>query len=68
MCKNTRFSLVSVSMHVTIFNSNDLLPLKLLRNFGLGVAERVAPAKNKVMRFAMGLEGTLPALARGEKL
>ncbi|WP_428034898.1 UbiH/UbiF/VisC/COQ6 family ubiquinone biosynthesis hydroxylase [Amphritea sp.] len=48
--------------------SNDLLPLKLLRNFGLGVAERVAPAKNKVMRFAMGLEGTLPALARGEKL
>lgn len=48
--------------------SNDLLPLKLLRNLGLGVAERVAPAKNKVMRFAMGLEGTLPALARGEKI
>ncbi|WP_432473807.1 UbiH/UbiF/VisC/COQ6 family ubiquinone biosynthesis hydroxylase [Amphritea sp. HPY] len=48
--------------------SNDLLPLKLLRNIGLGAAERFLPAKNSVMRFAMGLEGDLPALARGEKL
>lgn len=44
--------------------SNDIAPLKLLRNIGLGVAERVGPAKNKVMAFAMGLEGPLPALAR----
>ncbi|UTW04992.1 UbiH/UbiF/VisC/COQ6 family ubiquinone biosynthesis hydroxylase [Amphritea atlantica] len=48
--------------------SNDFLPLRLLRNFGLGAAERITPAKHKVMRFAMGLEGTLPALARGERL
>lgn len=48
--------------------SNDLLPLKLLRNLGLGAAERLTPAKNRVMRFAMGLEGRLPALARGEEL
>lgn len=48
--------------------SNDFLPLKLLRNIGLGAAERVLPAKNKVMRFAMGLEGDLPKLARGEML
>ncbi|WP_417222608.1 UbiH/UbiF/VisC/COQ6 family ubiquinone biosynthesis hydroxylase [Amphritea sp.] len=48
--------------------SNDLLPLKLLRNLGLGAAERLTPAKNRVMRFAMGLEGRLPALARGEQL
>lgn len=47
--------------------SNDLLPLKLLRNLGLGAADRLKPAKNRVMRFAMGLEGRLPALAQREK-
>lgn len=46
--------------------SNDLLPLKLLRNLGLGAAERLWPAKKSVMRFAMGLDGKLPALARGD--
>ncbi|MDI3324938.1 UbiH/UbiF/VisC/COQ6 family ubiquinone biosynthesis hydroxylase [Pontibacterium granulatum] len=44
--------------------SNDNMPLKVMRNIGLGLAERVTPAKNKVMRFAMGLEGPLPALAK----
>ena len=48
--------------------SNEFLPLKFLRNLGLGLAERVTPLKNKVMRGAMGLEGALPKLARGEKL
>lgn len=48
--------------------SNEVLPLKFLRNLGLGLAERVKPLKNKVMRGAMGLEGTLPKLARGEKI
>ncbi len=48
--------------------SNDVLPLKFLRNLGLGLAERVTPLKNKVMRNAMGLEGALPKLARGERL
>lgn len=48
--------------------SNDLFPIKFVRNLGLGLAERVLPAKNKVMRYAMGLEGKLPKLARGEPL
>ena len=48
--------------------SNDILPVKFFRNMGLGLAERVTPLKNKVMRAAMGLEGKLPKLARGEKL
>lgn len=48
--------------------SNDMLPVKFLRNLGLGLAERILPAKNKVMRLAMGLEGNLPKLARGETL
>jgi 2-octaprenyl-3-methyl-6-methoxy-1,4-benzoquinol hydroxylase len=48
--------------------SNDILPLKLLRNFGLGLAQRITPARNKAMKAAMGLEGRLPKLARGERL
>jgi 2-octaprenyl-3-methyl-6-methoxy-1,4-benzoquinol hydroxylase len=48
--------------------SNQVLPVKFLRNLGLGLAERILPAKNKVMRSAMGLEGNLPKLARGESI
>jgi len=48
--------------------SNDILPVKLLRNFGLGLAQRITPARKKVMKAAMGLEGNLPKLARGETL
>jgi len=48
--------------------SNQVLPVKFLRNLGLGLAERISLAKNKVMRSAMGLEGNLPKLARGEPI
>ncbi|WP_024297975.1 UbiH/UbiF/VisC/COQ6 family ubiquinone biosynthesis hydroxylase [Methylomicrobium lacus] len=48
--------------------SNDLLPVKFLRNLGLGLAERILPAKNLVMRSAMGIAGELPKLARGKPL
>ncbi len=48
--------------------SNQVLPVKFLRNLGLGLAERILPAKNKVMRSAMGLGGNLPKLARGESI
>ncbi len=44
------------------------LPLKLLRNLGLNLAQRLHPARLAVMRYAMGLEGNLPHLARGESL
>ncbi|MCW8885518.1 MAG: FAD-dependent monooxygenase [Motiliproteus sp.] len=43
---------------------DDKLPTKLIRNLGLGLAQRLTPAKNKAMRFAMGLEGPLPQLAK----
>jgi len=48
--------------------SNEVFPVKFFRNLGLGLAERILPAKNKVMRMAMGLEGNLPKLARGKTL
>ena len=50
------------------FFSNDILPIKILRNLGLGLAQRINPARIKVMKAAMGLEGNLPKLAKGEAL
>ena len=48
--------------------SNDHTALNLFRNLGLGLAQRLSPAKHKVTRYAMGLEGNLPKLARGESI
>ena len=48
--------------------SNKILPVKFFRNFGLGLAERISPVKNKVMRMAIGLDGNLPKLAQGKSL
>jgi len=48
--------------------SNDIMPIKFIRNIGLGLAQRLSPVRKKVMKAAMGLEGQLPKLARGESL
>jgi 2-octaprenylphenol hydroxylase len=48
--------------------SNDNGALRLLRNLGLGIADRMLPAKNMMMRRAMGLSGDLPRLSRGQNL
>ena len=47
--------------------SNNILPLKIVRNLGLSMAERLLPIKNLVMRAAMGLDGPLPKLAMPKK-
>ncbi|WP_409526341.1 UbiH/UbiF/VisC/COQ6 family ubiquinone biosynthesis hydroxylase [Nitrincola sp. MINF-07-Sa-05] len=44
--------------------SNDILPVKWLRNAGLAVADKLPIAKPHVIKLAMGLEGPLPALAK----
>lgn len=68
MRRNENLKMMTVMDMFYRFFSNDILPVKFFRNLGLGLAERVKPAKNKVMRAAMGLEGNLPKLARGERL
>jgi 2-polyprenyl-6-methoxyphenol hydroxylase-like FAD-dependent oxidoreductase len=45
--------------------SNDIAPLKLLRNLGLTLADHSGPAKQMMMRRALGLSGDLPRLSRG---
>lgn len=44
--------------------SNDLLPLRVVRNLSLGLANQLGFAKNKVMQYAIGASGKLPKLAR----
>jgi 2-octaprenyl-6-methoxyphenol hydroxylase len=48
--------------------SNDLAPLRLVRDLGLGMVERLPPVKRLFMRHAMGVLGDLPRMVRGEAL
>jgi len=48
--------------------SNDLPPVRLLRDLGLAAVNRVPPLKRLFMRHAMGLVGDLPRLVKGESL
>lgn len=48
--------------------SNDVTPVKRLRQLGLGAVERLPPLKKFFMRHAMGSVGSLPRVVRGEAL
>ena len=48
--------------------SNDLAPIRLARDLGLAMVNRLPPLKRVFMRHAMGLVGDLPRLIRGEAL
>ncbi|MDX1756330.1 MAG: FAD-dependent monooxygenase [Marinobacter sp.] len=44
--------------------SNRIPPLHLARNLGLGLAQAMPAAKNRVARYAMGIEETLPRMVQ----
>lgn len=44
--------------------SNDIAPVRLARDVGLGVVNRIPPLKKLLMRHAMGTVGDLPLLMR----
>ena len=48
--------------------SNEVAPLRLLRDLGLAAINRLPPVKRFLMRDAMGIAGDLPRLVRGEPL
>lgn len=60
-------ALVSICHGIERLFSNDVEPLKLLRNLGLGLVERLPPAKRFFMRHAMGLVGELPRSMRSAR-
>jgi 2-octaprenyl-6-methoxyphenol hydroxylase len=47
--------------------SNDVKPLRLARDLGLGAVHRIPPLRRFFVRHAMGLVGDLPKLIRGER-
>ena len=48
--------------------SNDIAPVRLARDIGLALVDKMPPAKQLFMRHAMGTVGDLPRLVRGEAL
>jgi len=48
--------------------SNDRAPVRLARDLGLAVVNRLPPLKRLFTRHAMGMVGDLPRLVRGERL
>lgn len=64
---NNLLMMTTMDLFYRVFgNANP--PLRVVRNLGLGLAERLKPAKKLAMRYAMGLGGSLPKLARGEAI
>ena len=61
-------ALIAVTDGLNRLFANDLLPLRLARELGLGMVQRVPPLKRFFMRHAMGLLGDLPRLMRGQPL
>lgn len=59
-------TLMLESMHgfKSLFEA-DLLPFRWARNAGMSWMNQLPPLKNKVMRYAMGLEGDVPDVAKG---
>jgi len=60
------FALAAVTDSMNRLFSNDFLPLKLARDLGLGIVDRIPPLRTFFMRHAGGDLGTLPRLLRGE--
>ena len=48
--------------------SNNITPIKLARNLGMGMIEKMPSLKKILMRDAMGILGDTPKLIRGEKI
>ena len=64
-----RFDSASAAMSAAALNrlfANDNAPLRMARQFGLGVVDRLPGVKRFFMREAAGLTGELPKLLKGE--
>jgi 2-octaprenyl-6-methoxyphenol hydroxylase len=61
-------ALIAITDGLNRLFANDLLPLRIAREAGLGLVERIGPLKQFFMRHAMGLLGDLPRTMRGEAL
>jgi 2-octaprenyl-6-methoxyphenol hydroxylase len=60
------FTLAAATDALTRLFSNDIAPLRILRDFGMGVVDQIGPARRFFMRHASGDIGKLPRLMKGE--
>lgn len=66
-----RFDVVEMGIVTDVLNrlfSNDLGPLRALRDIGLGLVDRLATLKSRFIGEAAGVAGTAPRLLRGEAI
>lgn len=66
-----RFDNATLATVTDILNrlfSNNIPPLRMARDLGLAMIDRLPPLKRQFMRHAMGTVGELPRLARGQRL
>lgn len=61
-------AMIAVTDGLNRLFSNDIPPVRLARDLGLAAVNQAKPLKRAFMRHAMGMSGTLPRLARGERL
>jgi 2-octaprenyl-6-methoxyphenol hydroxylase len=57
-------ALVAITDSINRLFANDLTPLRIARNLGFGMVDRVPPLKQLFMRHAMGIMGDLPRRMR----
>ncbi len=57
-------TMLFVTDGLTRLFSNNIIPIKLARNFGMWAVGKMPPVKRFFMRHAMGYEGDMPRLAR----
>jgi 2-octaprenyl-6-methoxyphenol hydroxylase len=60
------FTLAAATDALTRLFSNDIAPLRAVRDLGMGIVDRIGPARRFFMRHAGGDVGKLPRLMRGE--
>ncbi|MFI5001282.1 MAG: UbiH/UbiF/VisC/COQ6 family ubiquinone biosynthesis hydroxylase [Reyranellales bacterium] len=61
------FTMVAATDLLNRLFSNDIGPLRLVRDLGLATVNRIPPLRRFFVRHAMGLVGDLPKLIRGER-
>jgi 2-octaprenyl-6-methoxyphenol hydroxylase len=61
-------TLVAVTDALNRLFSNDIAPVRLARDLGLGLVDRLPSLKRLFMHHAMGMAGDQPRLVRGEAL
>ncbi len=69
--RSRRADTVSMSVVTDGMNrlfSNDVMPIRLLRDFGLGIVDRMPRVKGRLIREAAAVNSHMPRLMRGEVL